>query len=448
MKRVLRILCCALLACQLLYSFASAMEWAPGEWNFVQVGAFHSGIAYVYSSDGVRAHLNTDGAFVIPCHYSIMDSDGDFCEGFALLGSSFYDTRGNMTASFDSLYTMMLSEEYISSREPMPIFREGITIMEGEDGLVYVRANGEVVSPQPWEDAQWFSDGLGRVQQDEKYGYIDSYGKMAVSPVWDEASCAFSEGLAVAGDERGTFIIDRQGEIIARLEDQDVCVGGGWLDDAAFSEGFLPVERDGRSGFVDRTGQLVIDCAWDAAESFHEGLAVVMRDGLYGAINTEGELIIPCEWDYLSDFREGRTIAGRDGLYGILDAQGNQISPCIWSDLLWEDVGFQEGLCLVIDENGRYGFVDLSGELVIPCQFELPVTTIGHYAEYNFVDGFARVCEGDQEYFINRKGEMAIPFKCDSAAYGEGLFSLLRDNVFTVVSKDGTILAQTDLNNH
>ena len=52
--------------------------------------------------------------------------------------------------------------------------------------------------------------------------------------------------------------------------------------------------------------------------------------------------------------------------YGFIDETSKVVIPC-----QWEFVGyFTEGLAAVMDEHGKFGFIDKTGKVVIPCQWE------------------------------------------------------------------------------
>ena len=60
---------------------------------------------------------------------------------------------------------------------------------------------------------------------------------------------------------------------------------------------------------------------------------------------------------------------------------------------------FSEGLAVVVNENGKYGYVDTTDKIVIPFKYKR--------AE-NFINGKAKVLENNKEYFINKKGKKII----------------------------------------
>ncbi len=75
---------------------------------------------------------------------------------------------------------------------------------------------------------------------------------------------------------------------------------------------------------------------------------------------------------------------------------------------------FSEGLCCVVDkESGLLGFIDIKGNLVIPCQFEAP----NHYDGLHgltvrsrevFHNGYARVASSEANMLIDRKGKPVL----------------------------------------
>jgi len=72
---------------------------------------------------------------------------------------------------------------------------------------------------------------------------------------------------------------------------------------------------------------------------------------------------------------------------------------------------FSEGMCPVVNDNKKVGFVDENGELVIPCEFAF---------SFDFREGLCRVQDAEtfMNGYINKKGETVIPF-----LYGNSLGS-------------------------
>ena len=85
------------------------------------------------------------------------------------------------------------------------------------------------------------------------------------------------------------------------------------------------------------------------------------------------------KWAYQADFVEGRAcVKDKNGKWGFIDESGKVIVPCTWRDVKH----FKEGLAPVENQDELYGYVDLNGKLVIPCQWE---------NAYSFERGVAKV---------------------------------------------------------
>ncbi len=102
--------------------------------------------------------------------------------------------------------------------------------------------------------------------------------------------------------------------------------------------------------------------------------------------------------------------------YGYIDTTGKVIIPCKFHTL----AQFSEGLAAA-RINGLYGYIDKKGEFVIQPQFE--------YAT-DFSEGYAQVFHQGTSFFIDKEGKMAIP----SQGEHMGAFEF---GVAHVVSKSG-----------
>lgn len=229
---------------------------------------------------------------------------------------------------------------------------------------------------------------MGRFNTDGYFGYTDTCGTEVVPLVYDYAD-DFSNGFAL--------------------------VGKGEKDDRRF-------------GIIDRSGHEVVPCTYSDVAGFSQGRAWV-REGSdsvrrYGYVDTLGQVVIPLKYDYVRDFAEGMAVVADGewigkpsgygkrafeftGKYGFVDLQGNEVIPLAYDGA----AGFSEGLAAV-GEMGKYyvrwGFIDAEGRLVIPCKY---------YEVTSFRDGRAVVCVvsgGKLKYgSIDREGREILPCTYD-----------------------------------
>ena len=107
--------------------------------------------------------------------------------------------------------------------------------------------------------------------------------------------------------------------------------------------------------------------------------------------------------EYLENFSHGVARVKKDGQNFYIDLQGNFVEEP-------QEEHPDELRCDY--ENGKYGFKDSKGNVVIPHQF--------HFA-HDFSDGMAIVVNEIGEVgYINTKGELAIPYQYDTMAESDG----------------------------
>ncbi len=106
-------------------------------------------------------------------------------------------------------------------------------------------------------------------------------------------------------------------------------------------------------------------------------------DGKFGYKNAEGVVVIPAQYAIANDFNDCGLAAVVDaGGWRYIDVQNKTVFvPFIFDN--GPDF-FSEGLSRFAGE-GKIGFVDECGKVVIPAQFD--------FADA-FVDGQARICQG------------------------------------------------------
>lgn len=88
------------------------------------------------------------------------------------------------------------------------------------------------------------------------------------------------------------------------------------------------------------------------------------------------------------------------GKWGFKNSNDEVVVSPIYRNAYYK---FSEGLCPVVDEDKKFGFVDETGKLVIPCKF---------IHALDFRDGLASVQEEGtfKNGYINHQGELVIPF--------------------------------------
>lgn len=139
-------------------------------------------------------------------------------------------------------------------------------------------------------------------------------------------------------------------------------------------------------GYIDLQGNVVIPLQYYSALAFSEGLAAVREyvapsvpieelsyganlGGLWKYINKEGETVFGGYTD-ASNFQNGYAyVANDEGKYGYIDLQGEVVVPMMYDAAF----GTGDGLFTVGQNTGdqiRYGMVDAENNVVVPLEYD------------------------------------------------------------------------------
>jgi len=184
-----------------------------------------------------------------------------------------------------------------------------------------------------------------------------------------------------------------------------------------FSEGLLAARQKDKWGFIDSTGKFKIPALYEGVKDFHEGWAVVEKKtkSEYGSnnmvyINKAGKEMPGIKADYLnaSEFNEGFAFYKKEGYsetIRYIDKTGKEIFKSE-SDKYYEHGDFSNALAAVPNKEGKYGYINTKGELVIPYQFTIPKT---QYATVNSIafskSGYASVVKDGKTITIDKTGK-------------------------------------------
>ncbi len=347
----------------------------------------------------------------------------------------------NAASSLNSLLISLSGNTPASTQQPLfwPItdFSEGRAFAETESGnIVCIDKTGRILFtlPEYVYRVYPYQNGLAQFQTNDTTagirhaGMLDAEGNVILFPASQRIGAVSEEGwFSVRSEVKQTVFLDRQGQPVFQNSWEDV-------GDDGFSEGLCTVMENGLWGYMDTTGTTVIPCVWESVSAFKGGLAVVENsEGLYGLINTDGDMMLDCAWESLyllpdgwigvENAEEKVTLIKSDGSFGLpmeydrlsgyvngvtLAAQGRRMLLLndrgqTVAELNYDDYSTisEEGL-ICVEKEGKYGYIDTTGTLVIPCIYD---------AAEEFKGGLAAVVQEGLIGLINTSGETVVPFE-------------------------------------
>lgn len=305
------------------------------------------------------------------------------------------------------------------------------------------------------------SEGASYSQVQETVDSSSQVQETKLAPIAHQYDRAedFSEGLAAVCIDDKLGYIDKTGEIVIPLKYEWIGYLGTMrgIRTSAFTDGLAVVCQNGKYGFVDKTGKEIVPCKYDDAFIFAEGMAAVKLGTKWGFIDTTGREVVPPKYDRVSSFSEGMAAVANGGeLYippedelgeveyinskwGFIDKTGTEVIPCQYSYV--EKFRFQEGVAIVITEQGNFKIIDKTGKDVVP---EGKYSTFGDVSE-----GLVAASVGSQWGFLDLSGNEVIPCVNEYAisgiipSFSEGLAWFKMDHgKYGVIDKSGKIIVQ------
>jgi len=199
------------------------------------------------------------------------------------------------------------------------------------------------------------------------YGFADAAGEIICDPVYnsvtvvrngDEFVYVAAQNSFAAGTNQNYDSTDGVSTVTVIGADGKFC---GTYDAVCgkniiykFEYEYIPVEKDGKWGAIDFSGNEILPCVYANAPLFSEGLAAVFNDDgiTYRYIDASGETVMAGPF-------EAPPRLSVMGVFGLSFYDANL-----------ESAAFHSGLAMNF-KDGRYGYIDASGALVIPRNFSL-----------------------------------------------------------------------------
>lgn len=217
------------------------------------------------------------------------------------------------------------------------------------------------------------------------------------------------------------------------------------------SNGGYEIVKDGKTGYADPKGKIIIPCKYRATEieGDYGGEPILTREGnkLCLLDSKTGELVATCNItpQYFSRFRNGMAIVNENKKYGFIDNTGKLVVPCIYEEIESFDIKTFKGELTAAKKDGRWGFIDKKGKVVIPFEYEkISVFYNGH----TFCDDKMKVRKNGKWGIINMNGQMEIPCKYDSIGrFNYGLAPAKIGYKYVYINMQGKIVLAGDYDN-
>lgn len=341
-----------------------------------------------------------------------------------------------------------------------------------------------------YQDASYFSEGLAAVKQNDKWGYIDETGKTIIPFEYDYAF-PFSEGVAVVAkygtshlpseyqnnpdvyeDNYYWYVIDKNNNAKLLTYDYNYEINGtseqvilpiytysldDIYSDALCHNGYINMLNiafnDYGSGMIfDRNGNYANINKDPNADSYHMQCAYTFNEGVFAAfgsassetgfLDENGNLFLSYDSYDVRPFNQGLApIKDWDGKWGFINKSGNMVIPHNYYDFYVRGLNttyqvFNDGIASVKNTNYVWGGIDKTGKTVIPFEYEVLRA---------FNEGLAVAQKNGKFGVIDTNNNVVVPFEYDElSGYGSGRCVAIKNGRAFCIDRYGNEITGSD----
>ncbi|MGL5808110.1 MAG: WG repeat-containing protein [Xenococcaceae cyanobacterium] len=324
----------------------------------------------------------------------------------------------------------------------------------------FVDRTGKMIIPPQFDIATDFIEGLALVQNDCGWGFIDRTGKIVISPQFDKISGIIHKLIVVKVNEKYGFVNSTNMGIVKPQFDNvyGYKTASSFSDWAEFttkevyrqldiasnlfkdSNKLIKVNINGKRSFVDGDGKIVIQPKFERVIFLNEKTALAKINDKFSFIDRTGNILDRSQLNTISDSYEGLAIA-IDSWGRLITLKKPLITRFLDNNLLrsefsleyfynnnlansYSDLNeilpsnFREMLVFsngrgLIEFDGKYGYINTQGKIVIPLKFEQATP---------FYKELAGVKVKNKWGFIDRTGKIVIQPQFDEVyPFSDGL---------------------------
>jgi WG containing repeat len=325
----------------------------PNAWSFVNGAA-------VVQSNGKYGMIDKEGKELLAPRWDSVIPFSAQCFIFADKGRFGFAAHGTgkelIAARFDQAY----------------FYTSELCVVQKGRALGIVNAAGKLVCTPQLQDLKEMTGPLALViTQDTsnaedmllalleggknlKYGLINAKGKLVVEPKYNE----------IFTSDNGNWYFPFVQNATAESENEH---SNSDNEFDVLEETKQPA-LSGKYGIVDSAGKVIAAPVYEQQPVFGDGMFRIYKNGKYGFCDAGGKEIVAPQYDYATPFRDGFTTVTKGNATIIIDKTGKQTGTL--QTTVSEAFKVSCGRIRFRAADGRYGYADVTGKVIIEPQFQ------------------------------------------------------------------------------
>lgn len=232
------------------------------------------------------------------------------------------------------------------------------------------------------------------VKENEMYGLVSTSGNEVLDCKYIQMGVYSGEVLPVQDENKEFNFIDIEGNRKLNIIDNITISRLGSCRENVYTAGI-----NGEMYYVDMANKVILG-PYEDAGAFNNGIAAVKKDGIWYLIDKEGNTVSKGYVGFAQDaeglvVRNSTIMAQTMEGYILLGLDGKQIG-----DMVYEDVRhFADKTYAAVKIDGKWGFIDNQGQLVLEAEFE---------DAKSFQNGYAPIKKNGKWGYIDMNGNIVI----------------------------------------
>lgn len=282
-------------------------------------------------------------------------------------------------------------------KKALEVAKDGISKIKSEklEDLYESNRYEYTVGYDYYDDVTEIYNNTVVVEKENKWGLVTTSGS-GVLPCSYEKMSNYSNSRVIIQDGDEITAIDTNGNRIALLhEDAE--------DFDAFGESVIMLKLTDGWHMAGSSFITILPTAYEEIGMLNNNVAAAKLDGKWGLVNTSEEWVLKPEYDDVIRDELGRSYARSC----VFVREGDSVKLLTNTQDDFTQVGdpFEDAkpfldLYAAVKQNGKWGFVDTDGTLVIDCKFE---------NAKSFGQHLAAVKQDGKWGYIDRNGNIVIP---------------------------------------
>jgi len=267
----------------------------------------------------------------------------------------------------------------------------------------FIDTTGKPITPFKYSSVEYFKNGLAKVRIGKCYGFINYEGKEIIPIIYDLIVDWYRYGNNVKEKQiNDTYILAKQDSTFVCLDLQGRIIASYNYDkmEPFIMEGkFLSiVTKNKKKGLIDvASGKIVIPIKYDVTTDVYGNidnthLLGFSKEAQFRYFNINGIIVKPSH--LRGKFYGGIAQVENKEKYGLINLSGKLIVPCIY-----DAIDYFRGGMAVVKKNEKYGFIDYSGKLIIP-------TIYDNVEPFEPGDYYTKVVKNEETFEIDRTGKI------------------------------------------